>query len=398
MKHEPQLELRQLTDEDMAESFALSQFAFQYELTPQEREERMRLADPSQYWGIWIDGRLASKLMIYDFHMWLGGRVLAMGGIAGVATWPEYRRQGLVGRLLKHALETMRRRGQSVSLLHPFDFAFYRRFGWETLCDFRKYKLETDKIKGVFSHAPGTVVRVEPVPEVLGPLYEAYAEQYSGMLQRDEKWWRERIFTSKKGTAAVYRNAGGEARGYVFYQVRERVCKVHELVWLDEEARSALWKFIADHDSMMDRVELQAPIDDKLPFLLPNPRFAQETVPYFMVRIVDVEAFLAQYPFTASGAEEAWTLRLRDEQAAWNDGLFRLRIGADGRAEARKQEHEQAATAALELSIQTLSTLLVGYQSVDFLQGIGRLAGPAEDVRRLAARLPQRTTYLADFF
>ncbi|TKH33755.1 GNAT family N-acetyltransferase, partial [Paenibacillus polymyxa] len=39
---------------------------------------------------------------------------------------------GMVSRLLTHALEEMKTAGQSLSFLHPFSFAFYRKFGWET--------------------------------------------------------------------------------------------------------------------------------------------------------------------------------------------------------------------------------------------------------------------------
>lgn len=392
------IEIRQLTREEMFDSITLSEFAFQYELSPEDKEERIRQADPNQSWGYWIDGKLASKLTILDFHTWIGGREFAMGGVAGVATWPEYRRQGMVGKLLRHALRTMRDNGQTISFLHPFSYPFYRRFGWNNLTEYRKYTIETDKLIGVFAPGAGTVERIALEPEAVGAVYEAYAKTFNGMLKREDKYWRERVFKLKKGTAAVYRNAAGEMRGYVFYQVRDMVFKVHELVWLDEEARSALWKFIADHDSMMERVELQAPADDRLPLLLPNPRFKQETVPYFMARVVDAAAFLAQYPFLPGRAEK-FTLRVRDEQADWNDGAFELSIDAEGAAVVRRLDSGEAgAGSELRLSIQTLSALLIGCEQAPWLQSIGRIAGSAEQAQALDARIPRKTTYLADYF
>jgi predicted acetyltransferase len=393
--------IRQLEKDELFDSFTLSEFAFQYELSPADKEERVSRQDPRQVWGAWVDGKLASKLTILDYATWVHGKPFAMGGIAGVATWPEYRRQGLVKKLLLQALETMRKNGQTISFLHPFSFAFYRRFGWETYIEYRKYTLETRLLTGVFEAGSGSVERVPLEPSVLGPVYEAFAVRYNGMLKRDDAYWRDRIFKFKKGTAALYRNRDGEPRGYVFYQVREKVSTIHELIWLDEEARGALWKFIADHDSMMDKVVVQAPADDRLPFLLPNPRFAQETVPYFMARIVDAEAFLALYPFVpaASGGTDSFALRLTDEHAAWNDGTFTLAIDPFGRAALRKSEDGAEPSApGLACSIQTLAALLLGYQSAEFLHAAGRLQGPEAAVQALAARIPQRTTYLADFF
>jgi predicted acetyltransferase len=393
------MEIRQLTHEELPDSFALSEFAFQYELTAEEREGRLRTANPLQTWGYWVDGKLASKLTILDHHTWLGGRLYAMGGIASVATWPEYRRQGQVGKLLRHALLKMKEQEQTISFLHPFDYSFYRRYGWEALTEFRKYSIETAKLTGVFQTGPGRLKRAPLEPSIVGPVYETYAQRYNGMLRRTDSYWRDHMFKQKKGMLAVYYDAAGEVRGYVFYQVRERLFKVHELVALNEEAYTSLWKFVADHDSMMERVELQAPSDDRLPWLLPNPRFAQETMPYFMARIVDVAGFVGQYPFLP-GSAERFRLRVRDGNAGWNDGAFLVRIGEDGAADVRKLEDaaEAASDFELEADIQTLSALFVGYQPADWLHSAGRLSGDTAAVRALAARLPRRTTYLADFF
>jgi predicted acetyltransferase len=395
-------QIRRLKAEELDESFALSEFAFQYELSPEDRAERMGQVNLNQLWGYFMDGKLASKLTILDFQTWINGKSFAMGGIAGVATWPEYRRNGMVGKLLRHALQVMKEQGQTVSFLHPFAFAFYRKYGWETYIEYKKYEIETAKLSGVFAAGPGTVKRVPLDWKLLQPVYEAYAAQYNGMLRRDEFWWTQRYFKFKKGTAAVYYNAEGEARGYVFYQVKDYQCKIHELVHLDQESRSALWKFIADHDSMMEKVLVNAPSDDDLPFLLANPRIKHEVVPYFMARIVDVAAFLAQYPFAAAagGEEERFALQVADGQAEWNDGMFELVIDADGRASVTKKDvpGDPAETNVLACDIQTLSTLLMGYRSASALHRIGRFQGSAAEAARLEKRIPQRTTYLADFF
>lgn len=392
--------IRQLVKQELFDSFTLSEFAFQFELSPEDKEERLRQQDPKQVWGAWVDGKLASKLSILDFTTWLHGKPFAMGGIAGVATWPEYRRQGLVKQLLLKALETMKNNGQTISFLHPFSFPFYRRYGWETYTEYRKYIIGTPLLTGVFAGGSGGIERIPPEPSLLNPVYEAFAKQYNGMLKREEWYWRERIFKPKKGAAlAMYRDRSGEPRGYVHYQVRDKICTIHELVWLDEEARGALWKFIADHDSMMEKVEFKAPADDRLPYLLPNPRFVQETVPYFMARIVDVPAFLSQYPFAPSvlGGSDAFLLRVTDEHAAWNDGVFALRIDPLGRAELGRTEASSSAP-QLACSIQTLAALLLGYQPAGFLHAAGRLQGSEAAVAALAGRIPRRATYLADFF
>lgn len=123
---------------------ALVQFAFQQRLTSDQLEQRKKTFRPEQQWGFFDEqGKLLSVLGLLPLEAWFQGKKLALGGIGGVATWPEARRQGCVGRLLSHALETMRKNGQSVSMLHPFSFPFYKKYGYEQTIDRKKYTIAT---------------------------------------------------------------------------------------------------------------------------------------------------------------------------------------------------------------------------------------------------------------
>jgi predicted acetyltransferase len=391
--------IRKLKQEELFESLTLSEFAFQFELSTEEKEERIAWTKPEQVWGYFDEGRLAAKLTILDFHIWLHGESFAMGGIAGVATWPEYRRKGMVGQLLKQALRTMKEAGQSISFLHPFAFSFYRKYGWETYIDYLKYEITTELLPRFELQDGAKIERINKDWKLLNGIYEAYAKGYNGMLKRDGEWWNNRIFKFKKGSIAIYRDAQGELKGYIFYQVQNNSCTVHELVFLNEEARRGLWKFISDHDSMIEKVILIAPSDDKLPFLLSNPRIKQEVVPYFMARIVDVQSFVQQFPFAKAGDGERFYLQVSDSQAEWNNGLFEIRIEASGIAKVTKQPLSDAKEdQLLTCDIQTLSSLLMGYQKASFLNEIGRLDGREAEIKRLERLIPARTTYLADFF
>ncbi|WP_248928218.1 GNAT family N-acetyltransferase [Paenibacillus hamazuiensis] len=391
-------EIRNLKEAELEESIRLSAFAFQYELKDGELEERKAKLKPEQQWGYFVDGKLASKLTLLDLNTWMQGRLFAMGGIASVATWPEYRRGGMVAKLLLKALETMKEQGQMLSYLHPFEFPFYRKYGWEMLTEHKRYELERMHLPEL-PPQPGRIERIGPNAKRLGPIYEEYAARYSGMLQRSAEWWEERILRNKKGTAAVWMNPEGDDRGYILYEVKDRTMTIHELILLDEAAWRGLWKFIANHDSMIRTVKLQAPAEDRLPVRLGNPRCKQETVPYFMVRVVDVEAFLRQYPFarTEEGAE--LTLRVEDTFASWNDGIFGIRITPDGTASIeRPAASDKDLAADVSCDIQTLSTMLAGYQRPVFLRQTGRLQASEGMAALLEKLIPDRPTYLMDFF
>ncbi|MBB6691271.1 GNAT family N-acetyltransferase [Cohnella xylanilytica] len=399
------MRIRQLTAEEYDERIALSEFAFQFKLPPERLEEDRRHFRPEEHWGAFDEnGKLLSALILLPLHIYVQGRVLPMGGLAGVATWPEHRRGGNVTKLLVRSLEEMRAQGQSVSMLHPFAFPFYRKYGWEFTVERKRYEIETSILPR--PDTGGRIERVAKDAEEFKEIYARFASGYVGMLARSEEWWRRKV-ESKSGTAALWRDAGGNPQGYILYEVQNRLLSVHDWAYAGEEARAGLWSFIANHDSMADRVHVTVPPDDGLPFLLPNPRFKQELVPYFMSRIVDVEGLIAQYSFREGDKEEELVLQVADSYAPWNDGRFRIVFGADGqgRIAAKTTREEPGGYGAGDRTepdaacdIRALTAMLLGNRRPEWLRQAGLLQGSEEAVALLGRRIPSAVPYLADFF
>jgi predicted acetyltransferase len=402
------MEIRQLRSDDFEARIALSEFAFQFKLPP-ERLETERLADrPEQHWGAFDEqGAMLSKLVILPFEAWIQGKKLAMGGIAGVATWPEARRQGCVSKLLIHSLNTMRSSGQTISMLHPFDFPFYRKYGWEMTIERKKYTIESRQLPPR-TETPGQIKRMpKPDVELLDRIYFTYASRYSGTIVRTADWWERKIL-SKSGIVAVYTNEADEPEGYVFYEVANRTLTIHDWVSKNETARLALWTYIGNHDSMIDQVTIMVPVDDSLPFLLQDPRIKQELIPYFMSRIVDAEAFIRLYTWAPGEREETVILYLTDSHAPWNNGVYRLVWSMEGTARLERiaelgsaaavDETLSGAGSGISCDIQALTAMLVGNRKPSWLHETGRISGTVESIELLERRIPNRTTHLMDFF
>lgn len=388
------MDIRHLSLEDFDERIALSEFAFQFKLPLDRRETELRYFRPEEHLGAFDDqGKLLSALILLPFNVWVNGTSMKMGGIAGVATWPEARRHGCVSRLLHASLTEMREQGQTISMLHPFAFPFYRKYGWEMTVERKKYELEPRHFPAK-RNGPGSVERIAPNTAAVAELYAKAASRFTGTLDRTEEWWTRKRWATP-GLLALYRNEAGEPEGYLHYQVENRVMTVLEWVSVTEGARRGLWDFVGNHDSMIDRLLLTVPSNDPLPFLVSDPRFKQETHPYFMSRIVDAEAFVSEYRF-APGTDESLLLRLQDAHADWNDGMFRLSLGANGKAELKRVEEDSAASVTLD--IQTLTALLLGGRRPTPLAEAGRLGGDSKLVGLLERRLPRYDTFLMDFF
>ncbi|MCC3378159.1 enhanced intracellular survival protein Eis [Paenibacillus farraposensis] len=395
------MEIRQLQREEFDAAIELSQYAFQLTMSPEDLEKLKKKFKPEQTWGIFDGLELNAKLTLLPLQVYIHGQVFKMGGIAGVATWPEKRRGGMVSRLLTHALKEMKSAGQSLSFLHPFSFAFYRKFGWETYIEYQKYVIPIDKFP-VKHKAEGIVNRdIKDIFE-LNQVYQAYASRYNGTLVRDQEWWQERIL-NKNYRTAVYYSEAGTPQGYALYKIEDKQLNCDELVYENETARLALWTYFANHDSMITQGKfIYMPADDNLPFLLDDPRIQQETVPYFMGRIVDAAAFVEKYPFSAIGQETRLTLKLTDHYAPWNEGIWTLTINPEGKGCLQRVDtsnsDENIIAADLNLGIQSLTTLMLGYQRADDLNKWGRIEGSRESVSALKRVIPIKQTFLLDFF
>ncbi|TQS76177.1 GNAT family N-acetyltransferase [Ornithinibacillus gellani] len=373
--------------------FQLSEFAFQYELAESEVAAKIEDAKRHTIWG-WMDGeKIAAKLHLLPLSVYIQGRKFSMGGVASVATWPEYRRQGMAKHLMKHAIHYMRDHGQVVSFLAPFSYAFYRQYGWEHAFNLKHYTIPIEVLRKNWD-TTGYVRRIKDYDPVLDDVYTSYAKRFAGAMARDVQWWKQRVLRKEYYIAVAY-TADGTANGYVLYQVKDNKVTVSELAFCSLDGQKQLLQFIANHDSMAKEVSMVVPENDPLPLLVDNPRFQQEIRPYFMARIVDVLAFLKQYPFTAG--TEAIFLSVIDDFVDENSGLYQLKPGQNG-VDVQRLDTQEKPASVIEVSIQQLTTIMLGFTRPLELLSLEKMKGDPLAVQHLETWIPAQQTYTSDYF
>src|SRR5262249_37548455 len=77
------------------------------------------------------DGKVVSCLTLIHAGLCMRGADLSMGGIRHVATAPDEQNRGYASALLRDTLRGLRRQGIVTSVLFPFSFRYYRKFGYE---------------------------------------------------------------------------------------------------------------------------------------------------------------------------------------------------------------------------------------------------------------------------
>ena len=77
------------------------------------------------------DGVPASNMQLMPHRIKLRGMEYDINYVSGVATLPEFRMRGLVREMFTFAFPEMLRRHQPISLLVPFNYGFYEKFGYK---------------------------------------------------------------------------------------------------------------------------------------------------------------------------------------------------------------------------------------------------------------------------
>lgn len=374
--------IRPLRADEVPQFVALSHYAFSGR-TPTERADDFgRKVIPERNCLVATEsGQIVSQVMIYDFQVWIDGVQYPTGGLANVATVPEKTRRGHASALLRSALSWMREElGQCLSMLYPSMYPLYARLGWALADDSRTISGEPGAFRPAryLPRDPGGEVerhaaRLEDIDD-LEPLYRAFARERSGYLQRPRWYWEDpvlRIGRDDPRWVALWRDGSGQPGGYLLYTLTrtpEIGLNAREVVALRPEAYHDLLTFLSAHH-LWNRVSIRAGRDVPWRGMVANPHLVSVDVRdprNFMLRIVDLPAAFARRPARLDA--KPVVIQVRDPDAPWNDGVWRL-APEDGSWRAERADAPPVAT----IDIANLSAMFDGFLSVSGARESGAL-------------------------
>ena len=322
----------------------------------------------------------------------LFGTMYNMGGVTGVATYPEYMGRGLMAHLMKKALDNMRENHQCVSMLFPYLIPYYRKKGWEIVSDKMTYTIKDTQLPK-HHKVGGMVERVDIDSEDVHRVHDAFSAMRHGALKRNELEWEEYWRWDEDDTnVAVYYNVKDKPCGYMVYLIKNDIMHIKEMVYLNREAQKGLWEYIHAHDSMIDEVHGSTYFSEPIAFEMDDGDIKESIRPYAMGRIIDVEDFLADYPCDPDGGTLCIELEIEDSLLPWNDRTFNVRF-ADGHCTMTREPAEYH----LKMGIGTFTTLLLGYKTAERLYELERIEGREEAVERLDDVLFHKIPYISDY-
>ena len=143
-----------------------------------------------------VDGKIVSSVQICKRTVWCGGTLLTMGGIANVATLPEYRGKGINGACMERAIHVMEADAMDFSLLFTGIPDYYQKYGY---CRLNRQRLtvvtaaEHNLAAMLSAQSNGVSVRratSSDLPRVR-QLYTEFNYGRSISVDRWEAYWRD---------------------------------------------------------------------------------------------------------------------------------------------------------------------------------------------------------------
>jgi len=388
------MKIKHVEEKDFDASLKLDAFAFQTEIPDDSREKIKEQLRWESIIGMYDGETMAAKLSVLPLATYINGKRHLMGGIGSVATWPEYRRQGIVKKLMKQALLEMWKKGQNISFLHPFSYGFYRKFGWELAFSEKKYTIPVERFRQHWD-GKGYVKSYRHDMDALHHIYTTYARHFNGMLTREQFVWKNWVIKEHQQLVIAYRD-DGKPEGYIIYKVENDILAVKEFAYTSLNGRKLILEFIGNHDSMAEKVTLSVPENDQLDLLLNEPQMKQSTEAHMMARIVNVDAFLKTYTFNTE-QNRAVSIHITDDFLPENTGVYTIRMN-DGEATVTMVKHQSGTKAGIRCNVQELTLMLIGYSRPGSLQEMGRVAGTSDAITNLETLLPHMQTFLIDEF
>ena len=251
--------------------------------------------------------------------------VLPAAYISSIACLPASRGRGYAAAGLKHILAELRDAGKVFTTLCPFDFAFYRRMGWEWLGPATCYKAPSHLLPVASETAAVRLARIiEDRPAII-KTYEQFARRYRGMIVRDDRAWSYVLEDrDDEATYAYLFEREGVVEGYLIMRGGSaEETSIPEFIAGTPAAQRAFLGLLRRHEMQTRKFSWEAPPDDGLWSQFHHKELETTLATFAQGRVVDVPAALRAWR-PHPDARGSFVVSVRDEFAPWNTGRWNV--------------------------------------------------------------------------
>ena len=353
--------------------------------------------------GYYENGKLASTYVIIDYNMFVRGVLMRMGGIAAVATKPDQRKKGHVSVLLSESLKVMRENKQYISVLYPFKFSFYRRYGYINCADF-SWLISTPRnilLPKDFQPLEIKEISHDESYELIHPIRKRIGQKFNFIIFDDAKNWKFHNLSKKSKIYIIIEN--DENVGYFIYKRQKTKGRwdlrlTFQNVVVDSvRAQLTVLDFVKKHTDQNKDFQMNfhgdEPVFDYFDNLWDGDDFNYHESGGPMFRVIDIEKAIESLEFDEK-LDAPFTIKIDDEYAPWNNDFMNIVISKGKTKVSRVKEQE----VDLQTDIKAFTQLFVGYRSIYELDDANKVIVKKDTQNKINKIFPKRITRLHTSF
>ena len=297
------MEVRRLSAEEHFEAGLISTVAFHMRVEDPEKEKEESLKAAYEDWGAFDDdGKMMARIINHKFETWMDGQLIINGGIGAVSTLPEYRNTGAVREIFAKLIPEAYKNGEVISTLYPFNHAFYRKFGYETVRWQNVYEFEPSVLSGYCFTGTAELWKTgDPVNEYT-LLYNRFAEGFNLAMRRDDAMMLEKHLKGeyyKDRKFCYLLREGGKPVAYLIFQdIRNdpaAILQVCDFAWEGRAGLEAILGFLARFTADYGTIRMFLPASLELLSVIQSPRaydIRQTAQQAYMIRVINARRLL----------------------------------------------------------------------------------------------------------
>lgn len=371
------LQIRTATEDEIPAILDTMNYAFA------EENEDVFGAKPEWLLCAYDGKKVAASSGYFPFEVAFNGQRVRNAAVTAVTTDPQYRRRGLVRKLMTGLLEKAKEEGFPIASLWASMGALYQRYGYGLAAHMNIYTVDPRFSAFRVPFQTGGVTRRLDQSEAKPLIMDIFERSREGKTldnYRPDFYWNALFRESgiKGRNFAIHFDDHGVAQGYAFYRQKAKEfddagpnleLRILDFHWVTIDAYHALWDWFRKHDLARELKFYFMPDDDPAPHLLLEPRMLNKNqFDGLWLRVVDVPSALEARGYTQSGEV---TLTVRDDDlCSWNNGSWTLTASGGGNpGEVRKATTGEG----LVMTPNTLASLISGFASASALHMMGHI-------------------------
>ncbi|WP_308554780.1 GNAT family N-acetyltransferase [uncultured Lactobacillus sp.] len=283
----------------------------------------------SDGYGYFNNDKLTSYIMVNKFKSEIFGHHVLMAGIGYVVSYPEYRGQGHISKLISEILHDLHEQNIPFANLAPFSESFYRRYGFSNSIYQKEYRFSGDVLRSFKMPRVGHIVRGKwddlMVQNGVIQLYERqlHTDDERNTMIREAWWWNRLDTYYHNRNIAVYIDGDSRPVSYLIYRIHGDEFLADELYSITAKGLIYLFGFMGSHAGAIKKFRMILPENSLSGELFPEQNQLRISLrPYMMSRIIDFAEIASKMKPLQEGT---FNIEVNaDDQCPWNIGIWQM--------------------------------------------------------------------------